>query len=429
MADLRQWHDRANRKPLVLRGVRQCGKTWLLREFGRQYYQNLVYLNFEQDPSLAGLFETELDPRRIIRDLSILRGQVIDPLETLIVFDEVQQCPAALTSLKYFAEQAPEYAVAAAGSLLGLAVHGSSSFPVGKVDFLDLYPVSFDEFLLASGHQGLGEYLQTLSPGMTISAPLAAQAESLLQEYLIVGGMPKAIDSWLADHDIEQVERIQQAILDSYSLDMAKHAGGDFAKLSAVWRSIPRQLAKENQKFIFSQVLPSARAKDLEGALEWLVAAGIVVKLTKVSRPSIPLTAYADDRYFKLYLADVGLLRRLADVPASVVIHPSGGYELFRGALVENYLLTQLLSSGLRPYFWRSDNTAEIDFLIRAGADVVPIDAKASTNTISRSMGVYRQRYDPPYWLKVSLKPTVNGNLPLYAAGDVVGYLGRWAAG
>jgi len=426
MVALEAWRIKPKRKPLVVRGVRQCGKTWLLQDFGHRHYSNQIYLNFEKEPALTGLFTQDLDAHRIIQELSILRGQSIDPETTLVIFDEVQACPPALTSLKYFAEDAPEYSVVTAGSLLGLAVHGSSSFPVGKVDFMDLHPLTFREFLVSGGYESLADYLGRLAPGMRISPPLASKAESLMGEYLMVGGMPEAVSSWLDNHDIGQVEEIQQAILDSYSLDMAKHATSNlFPKLTAIWGSIPQQLSKENTKFIFSQVMQGARAKDLEGGLEWLIAAGIAIKVTKVSRPSIPLSSHADERYFKLYVADVGLLRRLADVPASMMVQESKGYEHFRGALIENYVLTQIIATGSYPYFWRSQNSAEIDFLLQIGPEILPIDAKAETNTVSKSMSVYKSLYSPHHTLKISMKPTVNGHLPLYAAWDIAGYIAR----
>ena len=425
MAALGAWRDNPTRKPLVLRGVRQCGKTWLLREFANRYFPQQVYLNFEKEPGLAGLFADDLDPRRIVRDLSILRGQRVDPGDTLIIMDEVQACPVALMSLKYFCEDAPEFFVAAAGSLLGLAEHGEVGFPVGKVDFVDLGPLTFQEFLLATDDAMLAEYIATLMPGDRVSSPLAAKAESLLKQYLIVGGMPEPVASWLADHDLERVETIQQAILDSYALDMVKHAGAAvLPKLMAVWRSIPRQLAKENQKFIFSQVIGGARAKDLEGALEWLVAAGIVVKVARVSQPACPLPAFADDRYFKLYLADVGLLRRLAELPAAALLQPSGSRDFFTGALVGNYVLAQLLATVSKTvFFWRSDNTAEVDFLVQVGQDVVPLEVKSGDNAASKSLAEYVKRFAPRHALKLTMKPTVNGHLPLWAAWNIPQYL------
>jgi len=427
VAALEAWRASATRKPLVLRGVRQCGKTWLLRDFARRHFAHEVYLNFEKEPILAGLFADDLDPHRIVRDISILRGESIAAADTLIILDEVQACPAALTALKYFCEDAPEYFVAAAGSLLGLAEHGEAGFPVGKVDFVDVYPMTFREYLVAAGDEMLADYLGSLEPGQRVSPPLAARAESSLREYLMVGGMPEAVASWLAEHDVGRVEIIQQAILDSYALDMAKHAGRvGFPKLMAIWRSIPKQLSRENRKFIFSQVIGGARAKDLEDALEWLVAAGIVAKVARVSQPEIPLSAFADDAFFKLYLVDVGLLRCLAGVPAAVVVAPSASYRLFRGALVENFVLNQLLAMGESAvYFWRSDNSAEVDFLLSIGSDVVPIEVKAESNTVSRSLAVYAARYNPVRTLKLSMKPTVNGHLPLYAAWYIRQYVQR----
>ena len=427
MAKLSAWRRKPSRKPLIVRGVRQCGKTWLLKAFGTAEYTQQVYLNFEREPSLAGLFAADLDPQRILREIALLREQTIEPDTTLLILDEIQACPAALTSLKYFAEEASQYSIAAAGSLLGLAVHGDATFPVGKVDFVDLHPMSFDEFLLAGGHEALVQYLGSLAPGKVVSAPLATKAESLLREYLMVGGMPEAITAWLDSHDIAAVEEVQQAILDSYTLDMAKHSSpAVFPKLSAIWRSVPGQLARENKKFVFSQVARGARAKDLEDALEWLVSAGIAIKVNRVAHAGIPLAAYSDDRYFKLYLADVGLLRRLANVPASVIILPSDTYPHFRGALIENYVLTQLVAAGVaRPYFWRSDNSAEVDFLIQVDADVVPLEVKAEHNTASKSLAVYKRTFAPARALTLSMKPTVDGHLPLYCAWDVAGYLAR----
>jgi len=426
MADLEAWWRRADRKPLVLRGVRQSGKTWLLREFGRRRFTSQIYLNFEKEPALAGLFEQDLDAHRIIRNLSILRNQAIDPATTLIIMDEIQACPPALTSLKYFAEDASEYAVAAAGSLLGLAIHDAASFPVGKVDFLDLHPLTFGEFMTAGGHARLADYLAGLTPGTRPSPALTAQAEDLLRQYLTVGGMPEAVASWHANQDISRVEEIQQAILDSYVLDMAKHATAKvFPKLTAIWRSIPRQLGRANDKFIFSQAVAGARAKDLEDALEWLTAAGIAVKITTVSHPAIPLSSYADDKHFKLFVCDVGLLRKMAEVPAAAIMTPTGAVEHFQGPLTENYVLMQLIAAGHQPYSWRSGNTAEVDFLIQYGTEVVPIEVKSGSRTRSRSLGVYKSRYGPALALTLSLKPTVNGHLPLYAAWSVGDYLGR----
>ncbi|MDR0283625.1 MAG: ATP-binding protein [Propionibacteriaceae bacterium] len=427
MAAVEAWRTSPARKPLILRGVRQCGKTWLLKEFGHRAFTHTVYLNFEKSQTLAGLFESDLDPHRIIQDLSVLEEGVIEPQTTLVIMDEIQECPRALTSLKYFCEEAPEYAVVAAGSLLGLAVRDASGFPVGKVDFIDLRPLTFREFLAVSGNEVLAGYLGALGPGSRLSAPLLLKADRLLREYVMVGGMPEAVAAWLARHDIGEVDTILQAILDSYALDMAKHAGVvTYPKLAAVWRAIPQQLAKENQKFIFSHVIQGARAKDLEDALEWLVAAGIALKVPRVTRPGTPLAAYADDRYFKLYLVDVGLLRRLAGVEASVFQAQGRGTDHFRGALVENYVLTELLAAlPVPPYFWRSGNTAEVDFVVQVGSDVVPVEVKSGENTVSRSLGVYKQQYDPAVTIKLSPKPTVNGHLPLTAAWALAAYVDR----
>ena len=390
-----KWKENANRKPLILKGVRQCGKTYILKEFGKDHYENVAYFNFEQDKSLSKVFEEDFDINRIIYELSIISRNKIEQGKTLIIFDEIQECSNALTSLKYFNENGNGYHIACAGSLLGIALHKNVSFPVGKVDFITLYPMSFYEFLIAAGEESLYEYLLEFNE-KSVSEALSSKIVTLLKQYYVIGGMPEVVDSWFKNHDIQETERIQQQIISSYELDFAKHADiRDYPKLTAIWSSIPNQLSKPNNKFIFSQVKKGYRAKDLEDALEWLIDAGLVYKVAKIEKPFIPLSSYADNSYSE-----------------------------FKGAVTENFVLNELvksLSSSL--YYWTSDNSAEVDFVIQCGVNVVPIEVKAETNVKARSLSVYIEKHQPKYAIKASLKTDVGGEkiyrLPLYLIGQI----------
>lgn len=418
--DLVQWKNRADRKPLILRGVRQCGKTWILKHFGREHYLDIAYFNFEENPALVQRFEQDLDSARILLELGVLRGRKIDPKTTLVIFDEIQFCNAALTSLKYFQEQMPDYHIVCAGSLLGIALSKPLSFPVGKVDFLTLGPMSFYEYVLAHQEDLLVEHLDHLDAEDQVPQMFVDKMTSLYQTYLVTGGMPEVVSHWIESKDIAAVERIQDAILNSYELDFAKHAPTtDFPKISMIWKSIPDQLAKESGKFVYGHVKPGARAKDLEDALQWLVSAGMVHKVNKIDKPAIPLSAYSNPGYFKLYLSDVGLLRRMARLPASAIFDDSTLYTEFKGAIVENYVLTELIHGcGETPYYWKSGNTAEVDFVIPLGDSIVPVEAKASSNVKSRSLSVYRAKYEPKIAVRVSMRNLkMDGgllNMPLY---------------
>ena len=414
------WKNSAGRKPLVLKGVRQCGKTYILKEFGAENYPDVAYFNFEETPALAALFEQDYDVGRILIELGLFRGKTILPGQTRVVFDEIQECSKALTSLKYFCENAREYHVACAGSLLGIAIHKDRSFPVGKVDFLTLYPMSFYEFLAATEGDQLADYLSDYDAGKALSEPIAAKLITALRQYYIVGGMPEAVEAWRCTHDLGRVETIQQQILSGYELDFVKHASpNEFPKLSAIWSSIPQQLAKPNSKFIFSQVKKGWRAKDLEDALQWLIGAGLAYKVCRIEKPYIPLSAYADASAFKLYLSDVGLLRTLAKVPSQVVLDASATYTEFKGAMTENYVLNELVKAfGETPYYWTSGNQAEVDFVLRSKAEVVPIEVKSETNVKARSLAEYRKKYAPKHSVVTSMKSDVGGsgtlNVPLY---------------
>ena len=420
LTELLEWKEKPNRKPLVLKGVRQCGKTYLLKEFGERHYDNVAYFDFEETSALNTVFEQDYDVKRIIFELGLFAGKTITPGTTLIILDEIQECGKALTAMKYFCENAPEYHIVCAGSLLGIALRKQLSFPVGKVDFLTLYPMSFTEFLRACGPESLADYLENFKKGDTLPALIADRLSTFLKQYYITGGMPEVVDAWSKTHSIEEVERVQQAIINSYELDFAKHAPAkDFPKLTAIWRSIPEQLAKENTKFIFSHVKKGWRSKDLEDALEWLVSAGLVHKVCKIEKPFMPLSSYADDTAFKLYMSDIGILRKLSKLPYEVILDATPNYREFKGSLTENFVLCELVKSVDESlYYWTSGNTAEVDFILQSGVEIVPIEVKSERNVKARSLAEYRKKYSPKYSVITSMKSETNGeevlNIPLY---------------
>ena len=423
--ELLAWKEQPKRKPLVLKGVRQCGKTYILKAFGKENYSHVAYFNFEETKSLSSIFEQDYDVKRILFELGLFLGQTITPGSTLIIFDEIQECPRAITALKYFCENAPEYHVACAGSLLGLAIHENQSFPVGKVDIRTLYPMSFYEFLSATGNEALADYLTGFQQGSSVSELIGGKLRTAFKQYYVVGGMPEAVSVWCETGDLEKVEAVQQDILASYELDFAKHAPpSEFPKLSAIWASVPQQLAKPNSKFIFSHVKKGWRSKDLEDALQWLIRAGLVYQVCKVEKPFMPLSSYADATSFKLYLCDVGLLRRLARLPAGVVLDASEIYTEFKGAMTENYVLCELIKHvDKNAYYWVSGNSAEVDFIVQCGAHIVPIEVKAESNVKARSLAEYRKKYTPPVSVKTSMLDDVSGSevrlIPLYLIGSM----------
>ena len=428
MEKMKRWKDSERRKPLIIKGVRQCGKTWLLQEFGAAYYEDIAYFNFEGNDALGERFEGDLDVTRIITELGILRQRAIQPDKTLIIFDEIQFCNRALTALKYFCENAPEYHIICAGSLLGIALSKPLSFPVGKVEMMTLYPMNFMEFLLANGEEMLCEHLKGLQPDEKISDLFTDKLENHLRNYYIIGGMPEVVDTWVHTKDIEQAEAVQQQILNNYQLDFAKHAPSkDFPKLAAIWRSIPQQLSKENSKFIFSQVKKGWRAKDLEDALEWLISAGLVYKVTKIEKPSVPLSAYADQTFFKLYLSDVGLLRKLSNLSAGHILQKNDEFKEFKGAMTENYVLCEMANLYENDWFyWKSNNTAEVDFIIQHDTYIVPIEVKSERNNKAKSLAEYRKKYNP----KISVITSMNSvagtevrQIPLYLLWQMKKYL------
>jgi len=420
-----EWKNRKGRKPLILKGVRQCGKTYILTQFGEEHYADVAYINFEETPSAADLFKQDLNPHRIIIELGMVLGKKINPESTLILFDEIQFSPHALTSLKYFCEKTPEYHIACAGSLLGVALSKPKSFPVGKVEFLTLYPLNFHEFALVNGESDLLTYLEPLGISTPVSTIIADKLTTLLKTFYMTGGMPEVVAAWLEHKDIKEVERIQDAILNAYQLDFAKHAPPtDFPKISFLWNSIPNQLAKENRKFMYSLVKQGTRAKAFESALQWLIESGIAYKIKKIDKPAIPLSAYVNSAYFKLYLSDIGLLRRMAKVPAGILLGESPLYIEFKGAIVENFVLTELVTlHGDIPYYWKSENIAELDFIIQHDEKIIPIEVKASRNVKSRSLGVYREKYLPDISIRTSLRNLRQDgtlfNIPLYLLWNI----------
>lgn len=421
MARLVKWKDSPRRKPLVLRGVRQCGKTWLLEHFGKTHYAATATFNFETQPRLHSLFTGELDIPRLLAALGALHGRKLTPGDTLILFDEIQQCPAALNSLKYFCEQAPDYHLAAAGSLLGITLAGQRSFPVGKVNFLDLYPLTFGEYLSALDGE-LAQYVEKLSELAPPPEAIAERLERHFRDYLTVGGMPEVVSAWQTEKDYQGVAEVQHEILQSYELDFAKHAPrADVPKLFLLWKSIPVHLARENGKFMYGEVKSGARARDLEDALRWLQEAGLVYRVNRIAQPQLPPSAYVDAKFFKLYLADCGLLRKLAGVPAVTIITGADVFAEFKGRFVENFIQQELHAAmGTDLYYWTSGNLAEVDFLMPWQQTLLPMEVKSGFQVKSRSLTVYRQKYRPPLALRFSLRHLhyTDGlmNVPLYLA-------------
>ena len=419
---LQDWRVSSHRKPLVLRGARQTGKTYILQEFGKREYRRCHYFNFEEDAGLASLFARNLDTKRIIEDLSLYRNADIHRENDLIIFDEIQASNDALNSLKYFNEHDNDYHIASAGSLLGVRMSKPKSFPVGKVDFLDLYPMTFYEFLDAVGHSRYRMYLDRLDRIEPIPDAFHNELIGLLKRYYLVGGMPEAVSRHAEDPFRGEVRAVQKAILNSYTLDFAKHApASDIPKLSLVWESLPSQLARENKKFLFSLVKEGARAREYENAVTWLDNAGLIHRSTLVSSPKVPLKAYQDVSGFKIYACDVGLLGALANVPVEVVQNDHSILTEYQGAFVENYVAQHLISTmnaGL--FYWKNIGRAsEVDFLLQHGAQVLPLEAKSGLNVRSRSLAFYASKYTPSLALRTSLRNLRIDkhvlNVPLYA--------------
>lgn len=414
-----KWKAKKNRKPLVIRGARQVGKTWLMKEFGKTAYQSMVYINFDNNRRMKELFSTDLDTERIIIGLELYSGDKIDPDNTLLIFDEVQEVPAALTSLKYFYENAPQYHIVCAGSLLGVALHEGTSFPVGKVEFMDLFPLSFTEFLMALEKEQYADLLEKQDFEMVTT--FKHEYINLLKQYYYVGGMPEAVLAFSENMDFGEVRRIQQRILDAYEQDFSKHAPTDVVpRIRMLWNSIPAQLAKENKKFIYGIIKEGARAKDYELAMLWLSDCGLVYQVHRVTAPNLPLKAYEDLKAFKLFVVDVGLLSCMVRLRADTLLDGNDMFKEFKGALTEQYVLQQLKTlEDLQVYYWTNDRgSAEIDFLIDNGKEVIPMEVKAEVNLQAKSLKTYKEKYNPKISVRTSMADYKQENwllnLPLY---------------
>ncbi|MDR1187022.1 MAG: ATP-binding protein [Bifidobacteriaceae bacterium] len=420
MAKLTAWQASARRKPLLLEGPRQAGKTWLLRELGRQRYQHTAYIDFEQTPSLGAVFEGDFDASRIIGQLQVATGVPIKPGGTLIVLDEIQACPRALTALKYLSDHAEAHHIACAGSLLGIALHSDDSFPVGKVNFLPVGPMSFWEFLRALGQEALASAMA--GQDWQLLAPFHDRLATALRDYLFVGGMPEAVAEFAGQHDYSRARDVQEEILRAYDRDFSKHApAAQVPKIRAIWRSIPAQLAKDQHRFAYADLGPGARSRTHLRAIEWLAQAGVVMQVRRAAAPRLPLNSYADPSAFKLFLADTGLLGALAGLSPESVIHPNQLFTEFRGSLTEQYAAAELSGAlGAVPHYWaNAAGSAEVDFVVQRAQDIVPVEVKAGLNLKSQSLRVYRQKYDPTLAVRASLAPYARRgsvvDLPLYA--------------
>lgn len=416
--NLIKWKNSKYRKPLIIKGARQVGKTYIIKEFGKENYEGVAYFNFDHDKDLYNLFEKTKNPKRILEQLSFIYGKAILPEKTLIFFDEIQECPNALNSLKYFQEEANEYHIICAGSLLGIRL-SHTSFPVGKVEFINLYPMSFTEFLIADNCSNLVDFMNSVNSIEKIPDIFFNMLEEKLKAYFIIGGMPEAVNSWVNEKDIERVNKIQDNILKSYESDFAKHTTDSEAnKISLIWNGIPSQLAKENKKFLYQTIKDGARAREYEGALNWLNDANLIYKAYNVSKPDLPLKAYNDLSAFKIYMNDVGLLRRMANLDSKIVVQGEKLFEEFKGALTENYVLNMLniVYDNVPNYFTFDRN--EIDFVIQEKNTIIPIEVKSGKSTNNQSLTKYNEKFSTELAVRVSLNNlTKDGkilNIPLF---------------
>ena len=421
---LYKWKSSKRRKPLIIEGARQVGKTWLMKEFGKQAYADTVYINFDSNSRMADLFSADLDTDRLIMGLELYAGRKINPENTLLIFDEVQEVPRALASLKYFYENAPQYHIVCAGSLLGIALHQGTSFPVGKVDFLKLYPLSFSEFLMATGNERFAELLKKQDYEMITS--FKQTYIETLKHYYFVGGMPEAVQSFAESKDFNEVRAIQKRILAAYEQDFSKHAPNEIVtKIRMLWNSIPSQLARENKKFIYGLVREGGRAREYETAIMWLSDCGLVHKVSRVNAAGIPLKAYEDLKAFKLFIVDVGLLGCMTGLRQRTLLDGDDLFVEFKGALTEQYVCQQLKTiEDLGVYYYTNDRgSCEIDFVVDTGEQIVPIEVKAETNLRAKSLKTYRERFEPELSVRTSMadykKEDWLLNLPLYAIENI----------
>ena len=424
MDKLLEWKKKKNRKPLVIMGARQVGKTWLMREFGKRYYDKVAYISFYNNERMKQVFESGYDINRIIAAINIEVGLTVEENNTLIIFDEIQNAPKAFESLKYFCEDAPHYHVIVAGSLLGVALHRGVSYPVGKVDLLPLHPLSFKEFLCAVGEQGLYNALQ--EKDYTLIDDFRDKYIFNLKNYFYVGGMPEVVETFREKYDYKSAREVQKSILTQYKGDFGKHTDErQLPRINMVWESIPMQLAKENKKFFFGKIKEGARSAEFEVAIQWLVDAGLIYKVHKVNEPHIPLSVYKDFSAYKIFMLDVGLLGALSGIDAKAILEENRLFVEFKGALTEQYVHQQLISdTEYEPYYYGTNQaTFEQDFLIQDEMDVVPIEVKADKNVRSQSLKAFYDKFKPKKSIRFSLLPYMDQgwmvNVPLYAVGNI----------
>lgn len=415
---LEQWKNKKKRKPLIIQGARQVGKTWIMKEFGARYYKDTIYINFDNNETMKKMFEIDFDISRIISSIKIEYGKSFDPENTLIIFDEIQEAPKALAALKYFYENAPQFSIMAAGSLLGVALHQGTSFPVGKVDFMHLYPLNFYEFVCALGENQLAQLLESGDYEM-INAYSTKYTE-LLKKYYYIGGMPEVVQTFIDTDDFYEVRDVQKNLLKYYEEDFSKHAPKEVVpRIMMVWNSIPSQLAKENRKFIYGCMREGARAKDFELAIQWLEDAGLIIRSYRITKPDIPLIAYMEMNSFKMFTLDVGLLGAKADIHAKVLLDGCRIFEEFKGALTEQFVAQQLKASNKVLYYYSTENSSgEIDFVIQQEMQCVPIEVKAEENLRARSLRAFCDKYKPEIAIRSSMSNYREQdwmvNVPLY---------------
>ncbi len=404
LKDLIAWKNSPYRKPLILKGVRQVGKTWILKEFGNRCYENTAYFNFDENEEYKQFFETSKDVNRILQNLMFASGQSIKPEKTLIIFDEVQDCPKVINSMKYFCENAPEYHIACAGSLLGIALAKPSSFPVGKVNFMQIDPMTFTEFLTANGDENLVKYMENIERIEPLPDAFFNPLYEKLKMYYVTGGMPESVLMWTQARDVSAMQNTLSDIIDAYERDFAKHPDvSEFPKISMIWKSIPSQLARENKKFLYKVVKEGARAREYENALQWLVDARLVHKIYRSSTPGLPMSAYDDLSAFKIYLADVGVLRRLAQLAPTAFTEGNRLFTEFKGSLTENFVLQTLLTQfEVTPRYWAQNNPPyEVDFLIQRENEIFPVEVKAEGNIRSKSLKKFKELFPDKVKLRV----------------------------
>lgn len=425
------WKEAPDRKPILLRGARQTGKTWAMETFGKECFKYCVKFDFDRQQELKSVFQTTKDPQRLIKELTLYCDQPIVAGETLMIFDEIQECEEALNSLKYFREEAPQYHIIAAGSLLGVAVKKRKmTVPVGKVSIIDMYPITFKEFLQASDAQTY-DYIDSLEEIGHLPEIIMNKLRTEYRRYQVSGGMPEAVVALLENQGVGVVESVLQDILDLYELDFAKYAEPrEIPRIQAIWHSLPAQLSKENRKFIYKVIKSGARSKDYEDALMWLEDAGMIYRIFSISKPGMPISAYEETDAFKVYACDCGLLRRLAHLPATVVTDPIANYTEFKGAMAENAVLQSImpLTDGQAPYYWTSSGTAEVEFVIQWGDEIIPIEVKAEENISGNSLSVYFKSYAPRYRMRFSMLNLQYNCGLLSSPAPLAGWLDKWMA-